>query len=426
MDALNTPGRAYTDRTAALESSPWVSAYRASPVDPAAELLIPVEGDVEHPLVTILVPAMNEARTIVDFLRWCHEGAARVPGGVEILIADSSEDNTPELCLQNGARVVRVPKRGLGRAYRDALPFARGRYLILGDADCTYDFREIDRFVLELQQGKDFVMGSRYRGSIEPGAMPKLHQYLGIPVTTWLLNLVFSTKFSDIHCGMRALTREAFEAIDLQSDGWEYASEMLVKATRLGLDIGEVPIDFYKDRNGRVSVHKRLGWLSPWLAAWSNIQAMMVHGGNKLARFAAWPLLVVGGILAGLLAIGPVSLFGLNLSLITQAVGVMLFVCGLTLLYGDWTFELLYPYRPQFRQRAWLLLDYDRVMGGVVALFFLGLGLVANYAFHVGGPAWIAHLALTGLLMMAVSVITFIFSLIGIVIREQVRNRRLG
>src|SRR5690349_14119134 len=141
MDAINTPSQAYADRTAALESSPWVSAYRASVLDPAAELLIPAHGDVEDPLITILVPAMNEARTIEDFLRWCHEGAARVTGGVEILIADSSEDNTPELCLQIGARVVRVPKRGLGRAYRDALPFARGRYLILGDADCTYDFR---------------------------------------------------------------------------------------------------------------------------------------------------------------------------------------------------------------------------------------------------------------------------------------------
>ena len=145
----------------------------------------------------------------------------------------------------------------------------------------------------------------------------------------------------------------------------------------------------------------------------------MIYGGNRLARFAAWPLLIAGGFLAGLLALGPVEAFGMELSLITQSVGAFLLICGLTLLYGDWAFELLHPYDQRFRRRALRLLSYDWIMGAVTVLFFGGCAMLARYFIRGGGNIADAHVAVTGLLAMAVAVITFIFALIGLIIRKQ-------
>src|SRR5919198_4889812 len=145
------------------------------------ELLLP-ERDVAQPELSIVIPALDEGLTIADFVRWCHEGmeAAGVVG--EILIVDSSTDGTAALALAEGARVLHVPKRGLGRAYMDAIPHIRGRWVLMGDADCTYDFRRLAPFVERLREGYEYVMGSRWRGSIERGAMPWLHRHLGTPV----------------------------------------------------------------------------------------------------------------------------------------------------------------------------------------------------------------------------------------------------
>ena len=155
--------------------------------------------------------------------------------------------------------MLRTPKRGLGRAYIDALPFIRGRYVLMGDCDCTYDFRELAPFVEKFRGGAEFVMGSRFRGYIEPGSMPPLHRYLGTPVTTWILNVIFGSRFSDIHCGMRGITKAALERMDLRSQSWEYASEMVLKSVHMHLRTEEVPIRFLKDREGRLSHHKRVG-----------------------------------------------------------------------------------------------------------------------------------------------------------------------
>src|SRR5690242_11058565 len=175
--------------------------------DPELELLIP-ENDAIEPELSIVIPAMNESLTIEEFVAWCHEGldAAGIVG--EILIVDSSTDGTAELAVANGARVLKAPARGLGRAYIDAIPYIRGKWIVMGDADCTYDFRELAPFVAEFQKGAEFVMGSRFRGSIEEGAMPGLHRYFGTPLTTWILNRIYGSRYSDIHCGMRGLTRE--------------------------------------------------------------------------------------------------------------------------------------------------------------------------------------------------------------------------
>ncbi|HUO85641.1 MAG TPA: glycosyltransferase family 2 protein, partial [Thermoanaerobaculia bacterium] len=242
-------------------------------------LLVP-ERDVGDPELSIVVPALDEELTIADFVAWCHEGLEKAGVRGEILIVDSGTDRTAEIARKGGARVLKVPKRGLGRAYLDALPFVRGRYVLMGDCDCTYDFRELAPFVERFRGGAEFVMGSRFRGYIEPGAMPALHRYFGTPLTTWILNTIFSSRFSDIHCGMRGITKDALVRMDLRSQSWEYASEMVLKSVHMRLRTEEVPIRFLKDREGRLSHHKRSGWFSPWHAAWINLRAMFVYGAN--------------------------------------------------------------------------------------------------------------------------------------------------
>ncbi len=288
------------------------------------------------PEVTILIPALNEELTIGDFVDWCWIGIRKADVSAEILIVDSSQDKTADIALSKGARVLKTPKRGLGRAYIDGLSHARGKYLLLGDSDCTYDFREIGPFLAAFRQGAEYIMGSRVRGSIEPGAMPALHRYLGTPVTTWILNFIYSSHFTDIHCGMRGITKAAFERLNMQSQGWQYASEMVLKAIKLKLRIAEVPIHFLKDRNGRISHLKRSGWMTPWKAGWDNLKAMFLYGPDfflvrpGLLFLAAGLALMIPGILGGV-AVGPVT-FSLHWMLLGSAaamVGLQCFYLGI-------------------------------------------------------------------------------------------------
>ena len=182
--------------------------------DPQLELLVPDEGDVADPELSMVVPALNEGLTIGDFIEWCKEGLAKagmVKG--EILIIDSSTDDTPRSPSRTVRGCCASPKRGLGRAYIDSLPLHprqvrhHGRLPTAPTTSASWA-----PFVEKFREGFEFIMGSRFRGYIEPGAMPPLHRYLGTPVTTWILNVIFSSHFSDIHCGMRGITLEALEA----------------------------------------------------------------------------------------------------------------------------------------------------------------------------------------------------------------------
>jgi glycosyltransferase involved in cell wall biosynthesis len=211
---------------------------------PGIRHLLPENSTVGEVELSIVVPALNERITVGEFVDWCKEGIQRAGVTAQILIVDSSTDDTPSIAVAHGAEVLCVPKRGLGRAYIDAFPYIRGKWVIMGDADLTYDFRELAPFVEEFKRGSEFVMGSRFRGTIEDGAMPGLHRYFGTPFTTWILNRLYRSRYSDIHCGMRGLTRSALTKIDLKSQSWEYASEMVLKAARFGLRIAEVPVKF--------------------------------------------------------------------------------------------------------------------------------------------------------------------------------------
>src|SRR2546423_1563482 len=297
------------------------------------ELLVPA-NDCVAPEVSIVVPALNEQITIGQFVDWCLEGLrkARVEG--EILIVDSSSDRTPDIALEKGARVLKTPKRGLGRAYIDALDYVRGKYVIMGDCDCTYDFREIAPFIEEFRKGAEFIMGSRYKGRIEPGAMPPLHRYFGTPVTTWILNFMYGCHFSDIHCGMRGLTLDAYRRLELKAQKWEYASEMIIKAVSTRLRTSEVPIHFLKDMEGRRS-HLKQHWYTPWLAGWQNLRAFFIFKPDFFLRKPGYVFSAFGLFLVFALGFGPIQLGKLELSLHSQIFGLFLLALGTSFLEID-------------------------------------------------------------------------------------------
>jgi glycosyltransferase involved in cell wall biosynthesis len=351
-------------------------------VDPEVQLLVP-ENDAENPEVSIVIPAMNEAITISDFIAWCKEGLEKAGVVGEILIVDSSTDETPGLALVGGARVLKTPKRGLGRAYIDAIPYIRGKYILMGDADCTYDFREIAGFVEKFRAGYEFIMGSRYQGYIETHAMPPLHRYFGTPVTTWILNLVYSTKFSDIHCGMRGLTRDALIRLDLSSQSWEYASEMVLKAVCLGLTITEVPVRFLKDREGRLSHMKRSGWLEPWRAGWINLKAMFLFAPDFFLFWPSLVLLALGLLLVLGLVHRPIQIGPIVLSLHWMLLGVTFTTLGYTALHLALLAKAYYDFRPTVTEHVTKIITYNRgmFMGGLMMLvgISMDLGLTVNY-----------------------------------------------
>jgi len=391
----------------------------AAPIRSDVELLLP-KDDVGDPELTILIPAMNEELTVGDFVAWCHEGIREAGVVGEILIVDSSTDRTAEIALEGGARVLRTPRRGLGRAYIDALPYVRGRYVVMGDADCTYDFRQVGLFVKALQDGNEYAMGSRWRGSIEPGAMPKLHQYFGTPITTWALNVLFGSRFSDIHCGMRGITRDALLRMGLVSQSWEYASEMVLKSVRMGLKTVEVPVTFLKDRDGRLSHHKRSGWFSPFHAAWINLRAMFIHGAEFFLFKPGIVMFTLGLLLTLPLSFGPIRVGPATLDLDSMFIGMVLSVIGLQSIYFGCLAHVFLDYTDRNRERLRRLFDYTKAVLVSAVLFFVGFALDVAFAvyyvqhsFRLPEPrATINYLAITGLLFMATGFSTFCFTLL--------------
>ncbi|GAC1470849.1 MAG: glycosyltransferase [Gemmatimonadaceae bacterium] len=373
-----------------------------------------------NPEVSIVIPAVNEEITIDEFVAWCHEGLATARICGEILIVDSSTDSTAERALTAGARVLRTPKRGLGRAYTDAVPFIRGRYVIMGDADCTYDFRNIAPFIESMRSGTEFAMGSRWKGSIEHGSMPVLHRYLGTPVTTWILNRLYGSHFSDIHCGMRGITRDALTRMGLMSQSWEYASEMVLKSVRMQLRTAEVPVSFLRDRAGRLSHHRRAGWFSPFQAAWINLRAMFVYGADFFVFKPGLLMLALGLLLTIPLSFSSITLGPITFSLYWMLLGMTLALLGLQSFYFGCLAQVLCDYTGQARQRWLSVFRYTRSVLASIAIVVCGLaatgGLVVRYISDglVLPPAhsWIYHLAVTGLLLVMVGFSTFIFTLL--------------
>ena len=370
-------------------------------------------GDVE---LSIVIPASNEEMTVGEFIEWCKEGLKRAGVIGQILIVDSSTDNTAKIVLEHGGEVLRTPKRGVGHAYIDATPYIRGKWILMGDADLTYDFREIAPFVEEFRKGAEFVMGSRFRGSIEQGAMPKLHRYFGTPLTNWILNRIYRSNYSDIHCGIRGVTREALEKVNITSRGWEYASEMVLKAARLKLASAEVPIKFYKDRAGRLSHHRRVGWRSSWMAGWVNLKVMLVYAADSFLLKPGILLMAIGFLLSLGLAVGPVRIGNIGFSLYWMLLGVTCATLGYSSIQIGILARVMHGLRPRFVKRVQEILTYDRGMIASGCLIVGGLILLGHLVYRylkLGlNLEAISHPAILGLLLVILGFQTFCFTLL--------------
>jgi hypothetical protein len=382
----------------------------------AIEHLMPSGADPGPVDVSIVVPSLNEEITVGEFVDWCRQGLESAGVRGQILIVDSSIDKTPDIVLAHGGEVLRTPKRGLGRAYIDASGYVRGEWIIMGDADLTYDFRELSPFVEAFRKGAEFVMGSRFRGSIERGAMPGLHRYFGTPLTTWILNRIYGSRYSDIHCGMRGLTRSALERIDLKSQSWEYASEMVLKAARLKLVTAEVPVKFYKDREGRFSHHRRMGWLSPWIAGWLNLKVMLVYTPDSFLLKPGIVLAAVGALIACALALGPITIGGVGFSLYWLLFGVTCVTLGYSSIQIGVLARVMHGLRPKSLKRLRQVLSYDRGMLISAGCVLIGIILLGALVFHYLNSEFklfeISHPAIFGLLLIIVGFQTFCFTLL--------------
>ena len=380
------------------------------------EHLVPAGSRAAPVEVSIVVPALNEEITVGEFIDWCKEGLERAGVSGQILIVDSSTDKTPETVLAHGGEVLRTPKRGLGRAYIDAANYIRGQWIIMGDADLTYDFRELSPFIEAFRSGAEFVMGSRFRGSIEKGAMPGLHRYFGTPLTTWILNRIYRSRYSDIHCGMRGLTRSAFDRIDLKSQSWEYASEMVLKAARLKLVTAEVPVRFYKDREGRLSHHRRMGWLSPWIAGWLNLKVMLVYTPDSFLLKPGILLAAIGAFVSCTLATGPITLGDMGFGLYWLLFGVTCVTLGYSSIQIGVLARVMHGLRPQSLQHLRKWLSYNRGMlfaGSSVLVGVVLLAVLVYHYFHSNFKLFqISHPAIFGLLLIIIGFQTFCFTLL--------------
>ena len=258
-----------------------------------------------EPLVSVVMPCLNEAETVARCVAEARAALAASGLAGEVLVADNgSTDGSRALAEAAGARVVDVPGRGYGAALAGGFAAARGTYVVMGDADLSYDFGAVPDFVKALEAGADLVMGSRFAGRIEEGAMPPLHRWLGNPVLSGLGRLFFRTPVSDFHCGLRGFRRAALEKLDLRTTGMEYASEMVVKAALFGLVIREIPVTLRKDGRSRPP------HLRTWRDGWRHLRFLLLYSPRWLFLVPGLLLALGGAALILWLLPGPRVAFG--------------------------------------------------------------------------------------------------------------------
>jgi glycosyltransferase involved in cell wall biosynthesis len=239
--------------------------------------------------LSIIMPCLNEAETLATCIGKARDYLERHKIAGEVLIADNgSSDGSQEIATNSGARVVPIPERGYGSALRGGIAAAKGQYIIMGDADDSYDFTNLSPFLEKLRQGYDLVMGNRFQGGIKPGAMPVLHKHLGNPVLTWLGRLFFGSPCGDFHCGLRGFSKQAIKQLNLRTTGMEFASEMVVKASLYGLKITEVPTTLSPDGRSRPP------HLKTWRDGWRHLRFLLMYSPRWLFLYPGLALMFLG------------------------------------------------------------------------------------------------------------------------------------
>jgi glycosyltransferase involved in cell wall biosynthesis len=332
--------------------------------------------------VTVVIPCLNEANS----LAFCIDKAtaalrsANLRG--EVLVADNgSTDGSLEIAAAHGARIVNVPQRGYGAALRNGIANAHGEFIIMGDADDSYDFSEVPKFVAKLREGYDLVMGNRFRGGIQPGAMPPLHRYFGNPGLTFLLNTLFHSGVGDVYCGMRGFTRSLARQLDVRSTGMEFALEMVIKAAQMHARIAEIPIILWPDKRGRAP------HLRSFRDGWRSLRFMLLYAPNWLFLLPGTALSVIGLALVFWLLPGPrhVGAGGrITLDIHTMIFGVFFTLLGAQIL-SIGAFAKVFSYAERFDHGG---VSLKRALRSVTLESGLAVGAMMFFA-GLSGCAWI-------------------------------------
>jgi glycosyltransferase involved in cell wall biosynthesis len=330
--------------------------------------------------VSVVIPCLNEANS----LAYCVDKALKAFQGVglsgEVVVADNgSTDGSIRIAEEHGARVIHVAQRGYGAALRAGIAGSRGAFIIMGDADDSYDFSEVPRFVEMHRQGYDVVMGNRFRGEIKAGAMPWHHKYIGNPGLTALLNLFFHARIGDSHCGMRGFTRAIYERMDLRSTGMEFASEFVIKAAQLGARVAEIPITLWADKRGRPP------HLRSFRDGWRHLRFMLLYAPNWLFLLPGASFVAVGLFLVFWLLPGPRQLTAhVVLDIHTMIFGVIFTLLGVQIL-SIGSFAKVFSYSERFDRGN---ISLKRVLKRVTLESGLLLG-GALFAAGFAGCAWV-------------------------------------
>ncbi|WOK35345.1 glycosyltransferase family 2 protein [Sphingomonas sp. C3-2] len=359
--------------------------------------------------LSIVIPCLNEAETLAQVVDHAHRFLKAYGVAGEVIVADNgSTDGSREIAVAGGARVVPIAQRGYGAALRGGIFAARGTYVAMGDADCSYDFMALMPFVEKLRTGIDLVIGNRFQGGIGKGAMPRLHRYLGNPVLSLAGRVLYSAPIGDFHCGLRAFRREGILDLGLSSDGMEYASEMIVKAQLVGLSMAEVPTTLVKDGRSRPP------HLRSWRDGWRHLKFLLLFSPRWLFIYPGLALMALGVAVLAMLLPGDVHAGGITLSIHT-----LLFAAASVLIASQLlSFGMLashFGVRERYwlagpmltKVSAWLSIDRACIVGGTMMLIGFAGAVAALASWAAGGfsatrPEMLMRLSIPSTLLLGV------------------------
>jgi glycosyltransferase involved in cell wall biosynthesis len=379
--------------------------------------------------LSIVMPCLNEAETLAACITKAQSWLAAQNVKGEVVIADNgSSDGSQEIARCLGASVIEVPEKGYGSALFAGSSAANGKYIIMGDSDDSYDFSKLDFFVEALRAGADFVIGDRFAGGIEKGAMPWKNKYIGNPALSFIGRTLFRTQIRDFHCGLRGYSKEAFERMNLITSGMEFASEMVIKARLLGMTVREVPTTLSRDGRSRPP------HLKPWRDGWRHLRFMLTYSPR-------WVFIIPGSVLAAVstivyvpLLFGPVyfGLIGIDINSLFYAqsgvtLGVLSFLIGVVFRTFASREGLLPNNRMLERLRALPVLEIGNIIGFVLLLAGIFIGIVsfnqwANTGFgHVEPEDTLRLISLSTLFLVlggAISLISLVFGILSMPINR--------
>lgn len=379
--------------------------------------------------LTIVMPCLNEAETLAGCVEEALRALREQNLSGEVIVADNgSTDGSQEIATRLGARVVRVSEKGYGRALQGGIAAARGRFILMGDSDGSYDFTHAGRFVEKLREGYDLVMGNRFLGGIQPGAMPWKNRYLGNPILSGIGRLFFRCPIGDFHCGLRAFSRDAYNRLELRTAGMEFASEMVIKATLFGLRITEIPTTLRPDGRSRPP------HLRPWRDGWRHLRFMLLFSPRWLFLQPGLALLFIGFVIGALLVRGPLRLGSVTFdvhTLIFAAMSVLIGFQAVTFAVFTKIFAInsgLLPADPRLeRPLRWLNLERGLALGAVLALAGLALsfhavGVWSGHAFGNLAPGELLRLVIPGSVFLTLGcqiiLMSFLLSILELPLRR--------